>query len=98
MPEKVTVPSPFGVYNNGEFTPFEGRETIETYFPDTIDPVTGYTVELALQERVGIMLEGLDPQDPLYRIVTEDIDHGLQYFDLIMSALAQHFELKWKED
>jgi len=54
LPPEVRVPSPYGVYKDGTFTPFPGRETEPTRFPALLDPESGWPVETRLWERVAL--------------------------------------------
>jgi hypothetical protein len=55
--ELVEVPSPFGVYKDGEKVVHIGTSTVQTSWPGFVDPITGFTLELAVDEQAGMKIE-----------------------------------------
>lgn len=47
----VRVPSPYGIVGDVDTV-----KTVTTRYPDRVDPITGYTLELAVQEQLDMKL------------------------------------------
>jgi hypothetical protein len=68
--EEADVPSPFGMYVDGEKVEQIGEPTLHTHFPGLVDPVTGYIMELNTDEEMGKLMDS----DPFISVVFDIVN------------------------